>query len=269
MQCEPSVKKESIHPWKNKDMANNYIPTEVFLDWAEVFHWATKRHFQLAITGQEPKRHRRAEIVLRRLSQRRELRAVRYGKKLIYALPRKTKKVDEFEAMSKIFHGLACTECLVRIYRSKMDGEIIPERFFRGCGSVPEWGIRYPNKTMLLLEFSTKSNFLYTELMNGKINAYRRNLEKIEKKFQAKAMVIFVIDVPRDTVRRYVGSLGREVGSVADGDMSAPADGDRFPLLPFFFVDYETFLKVPIGKQLTEPIYLWSYDGKTYPLRKA
>ena len=97
--------------------------------------------------------------------------------------------------------------------------------------------------------------------MNGKINAYIRNLEKIESKFQAKAMVVFVIDVPRDTVKRYVGSLGREVGSltgVRDG-------GDSFPFNPFFFTDYETFLKVPLGKQLYEPIYFWS-DGKKYPL---
>src|SRR6266481_3254817 len=105
LRCEASVMEESILPLENKYMTNNYIPTEVFLDWAQVFHWATKRHFQLAITGQESKRHRRTEIVLKRLSQRKKLRAVRYGKKLIYALPRKTKKLAEFEGMSKIIHG--------------------------------------------------------------------------------------------------------------------------------------------------------------------
>src|SRR5438093_8537311 len=117
---------------------------------------------------------------------------------------------------------------------------------------------------MLLLEFSTKSNFLYTELMNGKINAYVRNLEKIEEKFQAKAIVVFVIDVPRNTVERFVGSLKRDVGPVADGRTSASAGGDSFPFNPFFFTDYETFLKVPLGKQLYEPIYFWS-DGREYP----
>lgn len=256
-----------ILPLENKHMTNNYIPENLFLDWAEVFHWATKRHFQLAITGGESKRHRRTEIVLKRLSQRKKLRAVRYGKKLIYVLPRKTKKFDEFEGMSKIYHGLACTECLVRFYRSRIDGEIIAERFFRGYGSVPEWGIRYPNKTMLLLEFSTKSNFLYTELMNGKLNAYIRNLKKIEEKFQAKAVVVFVLDVPKVAVERFVGSLREGVGSVVG--VPAVPEGDTFPFDPFFFVDYETFLKVPIGKQMTEPIYLWSYDGKVYPLRQV
>ena len=250
-------------------MTTNYSRSDLVLSWAKVFHWATKRHFLLAITGQAPKRHRRTEIVLRRLAQRKKLRTVRYGKKLIYALPRKTKNFDETTGMSKIYHGLACTECLVRLYRSGTDGEIIAERFFRGCGSVPEWGIRYPNNTMLLLEFSTKSNFLYSELMNGKINAYIRNLPMIEKKFQAKAIVLFVLDVPREAVKKYAWSLKREDGSDAVGVATALAEGDRFPLNPFFFTDYGTFLKVPIGKQLTEPIYFWSYDEDTHVLKQV
>lgn len=257
------MEKEVKSPLESEDMNSNYIPTEVFLDWALVFHWATKRHFQLAITGRETKRHRRTEIVLRRLSLRKKLRTVRYGKKLVYALPRKTKDFDEFEGGLKIYHGLACTECLVRFYRSRMEGEIISERFFRGCGSVPEWGIRYPDGKLLLLEFSSRSNFLYTELMNGKINAYMRNLEKIEEQFRAKAVVLFVLDVHRDSVKRFVGSLdGRSARSAA-----LRAGGDRFPFNPFFFVDYETFLKIPIGDQLKSPIYFWT-DGKEYPLTK-
>jgi hypothetical protein len=220
------------------------------------------------MTGQEPKRHRQTEIVLRRLSKRKKLRAVQYGKKLVYALPRKTKSFDEFEGMSKIYHGLACTECLVRLYRSGMDGEIIAERFFRGCGSVPEWGIRYPNKTMLLLEFSTKSNFLYSELMNGKINAYIRSLPKIEMKFQAKAIVLFVLEIRRESVKKYVDSLKREDGS-AGGVPPPLAEGDTFPLNPFFFTDYESFLKVAIGRQLSEKIYFWCYDDELHSLRQA
>jgi len=101
-----------------------------------------------------------------------------------------------------------------QIYRSRMDGEVIAERFFYGLGSVPEWGIRYPNGKILLFEFSTKSNFLFSNLMNGKLSAYQRSLEKIEDKFQAKAIVLFVLDVPRNTVERYAGSLRRAAGSV-------------------------------------------------------
>ena len=263
------MKKQSILPLENDNMTTNYSHSDLFLSWAQVFHWAEKGDFLLAITGQEPKRHRRTEIILRRLVQRKKLRAVRYGKKLIYALPRKTKNFDEFTGMSKIYHGLACTKSLVRIYRSGMDGEIIAERYFRRLGSVPEVAIRFPNGTMLLLEFSTKSNFLYSELMNGKINAYIRNLPMIEKKFEAKAVVLFVLDVPRATVKKYIESLKREDGSDAVGVATASAEGDRFPLTPFLFVDYETFLKVPIGKQLTETIYFWSYDEITHSLKQV
>lgn len=248
-------------------MDTNYIHSDLFIEAAQGFHWAAMRHYQLWFTGQEAKRHRRSETVLRRLSERGKLRAVRYGKKLVYSLPRKTKNFDELDGLTRIRHGLACTECLVRFYRSRMDCEIIPERFFRRCGSVPEFGIRYPNKTVLLCEFSTRSNFLYYEMMNGKINAYIRNLDQIEDKFHAKAIVVFVIDVPRSIVERYVGTLRRDAGSVADGVPSAFPKGD-IPFNPFFFTDYETFLKVPIGRQLYKPIYFWAADQKEYPLKK-
>jgi len=206
----------------------------------------------LFLTGKESKRHRRTEIVLKRLSNRKMIRAIRFGKKLIYALPRKTKGWDEHSGLSKVIHGLACTECLVRFYRSGLDGEIIAERYFYGFGAVPEWGIRYPNGKMILFEFSTKNNFYYTGNIRGKIGAYNKNLPRIEARFQAEAIVVFVCDVGRSAVQREVGS--------------ASAEGDRFPFDPFFFTDYETFLKVPIGEQLKAPIYFWT-DGKEYPLK--
>lgn len=241
-----------------------------YIDVARVFHWAKREHFSLWFTG-STKRHRRTESVLSRLVRGKRLRAVRFGKGLVYSVPRKAKLGDEFAGLTKVIHGLACTECLVRFYRSRMDGEVIAERFFYGLGSVPEWGIRYPNGKMLLFEFCTRSNFLFTNLMNGKINAYQRNLEKIERKFQAKAIVLFVIDVPRITVERFVMGNGmsagkRAAGSVADGVPSAPHDGGTSPLLPLFFTDYKSFLNVPLGNQLSAPIYFWVADGKAYPL---
>jgi hypothetical protein len=114
---------------------------------------------------------------------------------------------------------------------------------------------------MLLFEFSTKSNFLFSGKMQGKLQAYEKNLEKIESKFKAKAMVVFVLDIPKAMVERFV-LAERLAGSVAD----APPEGGH-PLAPVFFTDYETFKKVPIGEQLTAPIYFWN-DGKQYPLRK-
>ena len=234
-------------------MSRPTIPIELYRDALEVFHWATKRHFQLWFTGTSHSRHRRTESVLCRLAKNGEARAVRYGSGLIYSLRRK--KSEEFRGLEKVAHGLACTEGLVRAYRSRLDGEVIAEKFFAGPGSVPEWGIRYPDGKMLLFEFGTKHNFYFSGMMRGKLSAYEANLEKIEEKFQAKAVVLFVLDVPRSAVERYVGLL-----------RSASPDGDRFPSDPFFFTDYKTFLEVPIGDQLKAPIYIWR-DGKPHPLR--
>lgn len=266
-------------------MPRNTIPIKRYIEAAQGFHWATIEHFILWFLGVLV-RHRRTESVLRKLVQKGRLRSVRFGKRLVYTVPRRTKgkiptlpkEKARYQAgvtekaingRNKILHGLACTEGLVRFWRADMTGKIIAERFFYGCGAVPEWGIRYINGMMLLFEFCTKSNFLFSNNMKGKLNAYLKHLSEIQLKFEREAIVLFVIDISREKVEHFVGSLKREDGSVADGDTSASPDGDRFPLLPFFFVDYETFLKVPIGKQLTEPIYLWSYDGNTHSLRKA
>jgi hypothetical protein len=244
-------------------MTRNTIPVEWYLDAAAFFHYATKEQYNLLLTGSS-RRNTRTEVVLLRLSRRKYLVAIMYGKKLVYVIRRKAKgkNMDDLEMHPKIAHGLACTEGLVRFWRARTEGEMIAERFFYGCGIVPEWGIRYPDGKMLLFEFSTKSNFQFSGLMHGKLNAYRRNLEKIEEKFSAKAIVVFVLDVPRSTVERYVGSLGgRSAGSASLRD-----GGDEFPSDPFYFVDNETFLKVPIGQQLKAPIYFWM-DGKEYPLK--
>lgn len=246
-----------------------YRHSDLFLDVAEVFHWGTNRHFQLWFRGISTKRHGPTERILRRLSSRGKLRSTYYGKTKIYSLPRKTKsfEADEWIGTGKIYHGLCCTECLVRFYRSRMDGVVIAEKYFRGFGSVPEWGILYPNGKLLLLEFSTKHNFFFSGNMKGKIESYRRNLEKIEKKFNAHAIVVFVIDVPRDTVSRFVGSGNGRSAPSPTAITSASPDGGTSPLLPLFFTDYKTFLNVPIGQALTAPIYIWQ-DGTTGPLTK-
>lgn len=239
------------------------IPMEKYIEASQVFHWATKRHFQLWFTGQESIRHRRTESVLHRLSKQGKLRSITYRRKLIYVAPKhvKGKTVDELYGLSKVAHGLACTEGLVRFYRARTDGIVVAERFFFGCGSIPEWGIMYPEGKMLLFEYCTKSNFFFSGKVRGKLRAYSRNIEKIERKFNVKAIVVFVFDVPKRVVENFV--LGeRHVGSVAG---APPNSADA--LSSAFFTDTESFLKVPIGEQLIAPIYYWS-DGKQYPLRK-
>ncbi len=224
---------------------------DYYLEVMLVSVWWMMRHLQILFTGQTHTRHRRTETVLRRLTKKGKLRAVQYGKKLIYAVPRRSKstKEDEFAGFSKVAHGLAVTECLVRFYRSNPDGTLIAEREFTKLGAVPEWGILYPHGTLLLIEFSTKHDFLFSGKMLGKLAAYQRNLEHIESKFQAKASVVFVVDVRREILERYLASRLMKEG-------------------PFFFTDYKTFLNVRIGEALFEPIYIWTANGKAYPLTK-
>ncbi len=227
------------------------IPLHAYLEAASVFHWATRRHYQLWFTGQTRTRHRRTENVLRRLALSGRLRAVYYGKQLIYSLPRRARatKQDVFAGLTKVVHGLACTECLVRFYRSRTDATVIAERNFSTLGAVPEWGLLYPSGKMLLFEFCSRSNFLYSGKMIGKLNAYRKNLPRIEECFGAKAIVVFVADVPREILDRFVASRLQDRG-------------------PYFFADYDRFLQVPLGGALSVPIYTWSYDGRRYALSK-
>lgn len=282
MKADAENEQEILLPlsWRQK-MARNTIPINRYLEAAQVFHWATKEHFILWFTG-SLKRHRRTESVLHKLVQKDKLRCVRFGKRLIYTVPRRTKgkaptvfeeksayaageSENAIAGKNKIVHGLACTEGLVRFWRSRMDGEIIAERFFYGLGAVPEWGIRYPKGKMLLFEFCTESNFYFSGNMKGKLEAYGKHLETIENKFASQALVLFVIDVERDKVERFVGSLERAAGSA--GGVPPPLhEGDTFPFDPFFFTDYGTFLQVSFGHQLSAPIYFWSHDGGSYPL---
>jgi hypothetical protein len=231
-------------------MKRHLITIQEYLDVAEVFRWGYMSHYVRWFTGKSA-RHQRTERVLKRLVKNGKFKSFLYGSRLIYELAKRERGIDTTLA----HHGLACTECLVRFYGSKPDGTAIPEKYFRGFGSVPEWGIIYPDGKLLLFEFCTKSNFLYSGNMRGKLGAYRQNLHKIEEKFNAKAMVIFVLEVDRGVVERWVGSVG---------GVPPLSNGDTFPD-PFFFTDYETFLKVPFGQAIEAPIYFW-VDGKEYSL---
>jgi hypothetical protein len=61
---------------------------------------------------------------------------------------------------------------------------------------------------MLLFEFCTENNFHFSNNMNGKLSAYKRHLEGIERKFNSHAIVLFVLDISREKVERFVGSVG-------------------------------------------------------------
>jgi hypothetical protein len=164
-----------------------------------------------------------------------------------YALPRKTKNFNPLDTV-RLYHGLACTECLVRFYRSNTECEVIPESKFRGLGSVPEGGLLYPNGSLLALEFSTKHDVSYPLNMISKFQAYERNREKINDVFHAKTGVVYIWDVPRDAVQERIARWKPEEG-------------------PYWFIDWKTFLDIPIGDALTAPLY-FRPDGRVEAIRK-
>ena len=211
------------------------IPQREYLKVTQKFHWATMEQYVKWFTG-EVKRHGRTEIVLRRLSDNGKIIRQRYGKRYVYAAKRR-------RGYTKIYHGLVCTECLIRIYRSKI-GRVIQESKFYGCGSIPEWGIIY-NPTILLFEFCSIDNFKRKGRMSAKINKYHQNLTKIEDTFEAKPVILFVIENDRDKVREFVES--------------------EMPLGDFAFTDFSTFLRVPMGGALKSTIYFW-WNGEQVEL---
>lgn len=209
-----------------------------YLKAGQLFHWATIIHYILWFTGLV-RRHKRTEAMLPRLVGEGRLRAVRYGKKLVYAVPRISKGQYHIE------HGLACTEGLVRLWRADMNGVVVPERYFRGLGSVPEWGIMY-DSSILLYEYCSADQFSRGTKVQSKIYAYDQNLHNINRKFGKKGFVVFVIEAPRENVEKWIARVQ--------------------PSGPYLFTDYEAFTQVPIGQQLTAQIYFWE-DGKVHPLR--
>lgn len=224
-------------------MTRYTIAQKKYLSAAQLFHWATKEHFAIWFTGSAD-RHRRTEAILPRLVNKGQLFSAKFGKRLVYACPRRVRNPDH---ILKIEHGLGCTEGLIRFWWSRMDCEIVQERYFYGCGSIPEWGLLYPNGKMLLYEFSTENDFNYNNKIKNKLAAYRKYMEQINRKFKTDSLLVFVLDVPREKVIKFV-------------DKVKPTG------LPVFFVDYETFKSVPIGNQFSALIYIWGEDGSTYPL---
>jgi len=100
---------------------------------------------------------------------------------------------------------------------------------------------------MVVVEFSTLNDVRYCNRMKAKLAAYRKNLWRINEKFNTDSLIVFVLDVPRAEVQEFVMEV-------------KPAN------LPVFFTDFETFKSVPIGQQLSAPIYIWGEDGNSYPL---
>lgn len=228
---------------KEQEMVRQTLSQKRYLSAAQVFHWATQEHFTMWFTG-STMRSKRTEVILPRLVNKGLLVAAKHGKRLVYACPRRVRHPGFY---AKVEHGLGCTEGLIRFWWSDMTAEIVEERFFYGCGSVPEWGLRYDSGKMILYEYCTADNFSRIDVMRGKLVAYRKHLENINKRFSREGIIVFVCDVPRPKVENFVSEI-----KTAD--------------LPAVFTDFATFTKVPIGQQLTAKIYIFGGDGSVNPL---
>lgn len=197
----------------------------------------------------------------------------------VYSIPRKGRGKPV-----SMDHEVVCALILVLLWRCRMgeDCEVVQERAFRGFGIVPEGGIRYSKErnTMLVLEYCTRSNFKHGGVMKSKITRYIKYLPQMEAKFGRRITVLFVLEIERNQVKEFARRMGhlfseanssgfdglweREAGSDAVGVPTAFDGGDRFPLDPFFWTDFQTLRSVS-GNLLKAKIYFWS-DGNEWSL---
>ena len=261
------MKKKRRHPTITEDDVLRAI---------RLTRWVWRSTLEMYFGGGE-KRIKALEVMLPALERDGRLLSERQGGEKIYWITRRDKGKP-----TSIVHEAACADILVMLWRCRMgEGEIVPERTFRGFGIVPEAGIRYSEErnTMLIFEYCTQQNFTHGGVMKSKITRYIKYLPQMEARFGRRITVLFVLDVERSEVKKFVqrmrklfgdDTLGyddtekREDGS-AGGEYAASSAGDRFPLNPFFFTDYQTFKSVPVGQALTAKIYFWN-DGKEWRL---
>jgi hypothetical protein len=255
---------------------HSIITKDVVLKAVRIFRWVTRPTLELYFKGAEA-RIKKLEEMLPALEREGWLHADWHGGEKVYSIARKAQaKPVSFS------HEIACADIHARLWRCRMEeGEIVTERKFRNFGIVAEGAIRYSEErnTMLVFEYCTRSNFKHGGVMKSKITRYIKYLPKLEAKFERQITVLFVLDIERSEVRRFVkrmaqlfgeegmgndGTGQREAGSA--GGVPPPLyAGDTFPLNPFFFTDYQTFKLVPAGSALVARIYFW-HDGKEWRL---
>lgn len=144
-------------------------------------------------------------------------------------------------------HHQICGEALLRIKDAIPKVKFYSERKFRGfkLGAVPDWAAFFLSGSMLFFEYSTADNFSRKGLMKNKVEQYQESLERIESYFGGWGIVLFVIDAPRLDVEIFA---------------------KEFPDDALYFVDLCSFMKVGKCDQLDAPIYIWGFDGGSYPL---
>lgn len=238
-------------------MGRHYMVTEDdVLTAVRVFRWVTRKALELYFGG-APRRMKALETLLPELVREGKLTATWHKGEKIYAITRKKKVMPV-----SLDHEIACAEIHIRLWRCRMEeGEIFPERAFRGFGIVPEGGIRYSKErnSMLIFEYCTRSNFAHGGVMKSKLTRYAQYLPDIEAKVERDVTVLFVIDIDREKLRDFVS---RMKPILEEPVISGLGTNPRYP---FFFTDYQTFKNVPVGKALSASIYFWR-NGKEWRL---
>jgi len=235
---------------------HSIITKDNVLQAVRMFRWVTRSALVMFFCGAD-RRSKELEKLLPKLEREECLEVTWNRGEKVYSIPRK-KKVKPVS----MDHEIACADILCRLWRCRMEeGEIIPERAFRGFWIVPEFGIRYSEErnTMLIFEYCTRSNFTHGGVMKSKITRYKKSLSAIEDKFRRSITVLFIIDIERYKVKEFVRRMKRVLNEPVFSD---PVGSSRYP---FFFIDYQTFKSVPVGGVLKADIYFWQ-DGNEWRL---
>jgi hypothetical protein len=222
-----------------------------------LFSRCTRRQLTLYFKNSRGERIKALEKYLPKLELAGDIEATWFHGEKVYSIARKNRG-----ARVSLDHEIPCAEILIRLWRCRMEeSEIIPERAFRGLRIVPEGAIRYGSDrgSMLLYEFSTRKNFSRWGVVKGKLTRYRKHLATIEAKAKRDITVLFVFAVSRREVKE---SIATYAALLSEPLVSGFSGKERFP---FWFTDYQTFCRVPLGRALTAPIYFW-HDGKEWPL---
>jgi hypothetical protein len=227
---------------------HSIITEDDILHAVRMFRWV-KRSGLVLLFGGEEKRIKSLEIHLPKLEREGRLAVDWHKGEKVYS-PAHKKKVNPVS----MDHEIACADILSRLWRCRMEeGEIFPERAFRGFGIVPEAGIRYSKErnTMLIFEYCTRSNFTHGGVMKSKVTRYKKHLSAIQSKVERKVTVLFIIDIERYKVREFVERMSSILNEPVFFDSAGAFQS------PFFFTDYQTFKSVPVGGALTAKIYFW------------
>jgi len=250
----------SFHPDYSKETGkmrrHSIFTTDKVLKWVRFFRYMKRTQLALLFTG-SGKRIKAVEQLLPKLEREGKITSTWLEGEKVYS-PARKKRVQPVS----LEHEIEVTEILILLWLCrKVESEIVSERVFRGFAIVPEGGIRYSEErgTMLVFEYCTRKNFDHGGVMKSKLTRYRKQLAKIEDKVRRTINVLFVIDIDRVAVRKFVTRMQ----PLLDEPVISGLTGEE--RYPFFFTDYETFKAVPVGEALIAKIYFW-HDGKEWRL---